>query len=98
MLFVPVFLTPAATTSCFPEWSWVTVLLASFGCAAGLRILLAVTSRAGVAQSKTGRSRKLGSSFDSQVVFAQPPGQPAHIQGIGHRDRDGMRLARSETP
>jgi hypothetical protein len=48
MFFVLIFLILAATTSyLFPEWSWVTVLLVSFGCVAALRILLAVTSRTG---------------------------------------------------
>lgn len=46
MFFVLIFFILAATTSyLFPEWSWVTVLLVSFGCVAALRILLAVTSR-----------------------------------------------------
>ena len=46
MFFVLIFLILAATTSyLFPEWSWVTVLLVSFGCVVTLRILLAVTSR-----------------------------------------------------
>jgi len=48
MFFVLIFLILAATTSyLFPEWSWVTVLLVSFGFVATLRILLAVTSRTG---------------------------------------------------
>ncbi len=48
MFFVLIFLILAATTSyLFPEWSWVMVLLVSFGCVATLRILLAVTSRKG---------------------------------------------------
>lgn len=50
MFFVLIFLIVAATTSyLFPEWSWVTVLLVSFGCVAALRILLAVTSSSGSA-------------------------------------------------
>ncbi len=53
MFFVLIFLILAATTSyIFPEWSWVTVLLASFGCVAALRILLAVTSRSDNASNK----------------------------------------------
>lgn len=41
MFFVLIFLILAATTSyLFPEWSWATVLLVSFGCVATLRILL----------------------------------------------------------
>jgi hypothetical protein len=45
MFFVLIFLILAATTSyLFPEWSWVTVLLVSFGSVATLRILVAVTS------------------------------------------------------
>ena len=48
MFFVLIFLILAATASyLFPEWSWVTVLLVSFGGVATLRILLAVTSRTG---------------------------------------------------
>lgn len=39
MFFVLIFLILAATTAyLFPEWSWVTVLLVSFGCVAALRI------------------------------------------------------------
>ena len=54
MFFVLIFLILAATTSyLFPEWSWVTVLLVSFGCMATLRILLAVTSRTGRTSSDT---------------------------------------------
>lgn len=48
MFLVLILLILAATTSyLFPEWSWVTVLLVSFGFVATLRILLAVTSRTG---------------------------------------------------
>lgn len=48
MFLVLIFLILAATTSyLFPEWSWVIVLLVSFGCVATLRILLAVTARTG---------------------------------------------------
>ncbi len=54
MFFVLIFLILAATASyLFPEWSWVTVLLVSFGCVATLRILLAVTSRTVIAPRKT---------------------------------------------
>ena len=50
MFFVLIFLILAATTSyLFPEWSWLVVLLVSFGCVAVLRMLLAVTSRSGSA-------------------------------------------------
>lgn len=53
MFFVLIFLILAATTSyLFPEWSWVMVLLVSFGCVAALRILMAMTSRSGNAQKK----------------------------------------------
>lgn len=46
MFFVLVFFILAATSAyLFPAWSWGTVLLASFGCVAMLRIALAVTSR-----------------------------------------------------
>lgn len=46
MFFVLIFLILAATTSyLFPEWSWLVVLLVSFGCVAVLRMLLAVTTR-----------------------------------------------------
>lgn len=41
MFFVLIFLILAATTSyLFPEWSWLVVLLVSFGCVAVLRMLL----------------------------------------------------------
>lgn len=54
MFFVLIFLILVTTTSyLFPEWSWVTVLLISFGCVAALRILLAVTSRSGCAPKET---------------------------------------------
>jgi hypothetical protein len=54
MFFALAFLILAATTSyLFPAWSWVTVLLVSFGCVATLRILLAVTSRIGSAPRNT---------------------------------------------
>ena len=54
MFFVLIFLILAATTSyLFPEWSWVTVLLVSFGCVAALRILLGLTSRSISAPRKT---------------------------------------------
>jgi len=54
MFFVLIFLILAATTSyLFPEWSWLTVLLASCGCVATLRILLAVTSHTGSTPRKT---------------------------------------------
>lgn len=54
MFFVLIFLILAATTSyLFPEWSWATVLLVSFGCIAALRILLLVTSRSGSAPRET---------------------------------------------
>lgn len=53
MFFALIFLILAATTSyLFPEWSWVTVLLVSFGCVVALRILLSVTSRSGNAPRK----------------------------------------------
>jgi hypothetical protein len=46
MFFALIFLILAATASyLFPEWSWVTVLFASFGCVAALRMLLAVNAR-----------------------------------------------------
>lgn len=48
MFLVLIFLILAATASyLFPAWSWVTVLMVSFGCVATLRILLAVMSRTG---------------------------------------------------
>lgn len=54
MFFVLVFLILVTTTSyLFPEWSWVTVLVVSFGCVAALRILLAVTSRSGSGPRET---------------------------------------------
>ena len=41
MFFVIIFLALAAFASyLFPEWSWVTVLLVSFGCVAAFRLLL----------------------------------------------------------
>lgn len=54
MFFVLIFLILAVTTSyLFPEWSWVTVLLVSFGCVAVLRILLSVTARSGSVPRET---------------------------------------------
>lgn len=54
MFLVLIFLILAATTSyLFPEWSWVMVLLVSFGSVATLRILLSVTSRAGSASRES---------------------------------------------
>lgn len=53
MFFALLFLILAAFTSYFfPEWSWVTILSASFGCVAVLRILLAVASRSAGAAGK----------------------------------------------
>jgi len=54
MFFVLIFLILAATTSyLFPAWSWVTVLLVSFGGVATLRILLALTPCSDSARRKT---------------------------------------------
>lgn len=54
MFFVLIFLILAATLShLFPEWSWVTVLVASFGGVATLRILLMARSRPGAPSRKT---------------------------------------------
>ena len=54
MFFVLIFLTLAATTAyLFPEWSWLTVLLASFGGVAVLRTLAALGSRSSKKVSKT---------------------------------------------
>lgn len=56
MFFVLIFLILSATTSyLFPAWSWVTVLLVSFGCVLVFRLLLAVTSRAGKASRQAGK-------------------------------------------
>lgn len=54
MFFVLLFLILSATTaSFFPEWSWASILMMSFACVAGLRILLAAIARATVPPNTT---------------------------------------------
>lgn len=53
MFFVIIFLALAAFSSyLFPDWSWVTVVLVSFGCVAAFRLILHFTGRSASASEK----------------------------------------------
>jgi phage-related holin len=53
MFFVIIFLALAAFASyIFPDWSWVTVLLVSFGCIAAFRLIIHFSGRSTSASAK----------------------------------------------